>query len=107
MQSLSTWSTFGGGWGRRVEGVRTTARAMAEDGGSLVAEIAPSVEYITTKKGSKGPWVRKLQEALEVQVDGKFGPGTAAVLKAWQKVNGLEADGIAGRNTYRALGLLA
>jgi lysozyme family protein len=107
LQSLSTWSTFSGGWGRRVEGVRTTARAMAEDGGSLVAEIAPSVEYITTKKGSKGPWVRKLQEALEVQVDGKFGPGTEAVLKAWQKVNGLEADGIAGRNTYRALGLLA
>ena len=107
LQSLSTWSTFGGGWGRRVEGVRITARAMAEDGGWLIAEIAPSVEYITTKKGSKGPWVRKLQEALEVQVDGKFSPGTEAALKAWQKAHALEADGIAGRNTYRALGLLA
>ncbi len=107
LQSLSTWSTFGGGWGRRVDGVRITARAMAEDGGWLIAEIAPSVEYITTKKGSKGPWVRKLQEALEVQVDGNFGPGTEAVLKAWQKAHGLEADGTAGRNTYRALGLLA
>lgn len=107
LQSRSTWPTFGGGWGRRVEGVRVTARAMAEDSGSLIAEIAPSVEYVTTKKGSKGLWVRNLQEALEVQVDGKFGPGTEAALKAWQKAHGLEADGIAGRNTYRALGLLA
>jgi len=107
LQNLSTWSTFGGGWGRRVDGVRITAREMAEDGGWLIAEIAPSVEYVTTKKGSRGPWVRKLQEALEVQVDGKFGPGTETVLRDWQKVHGLEADGIAGRNTYRALGLLA
>ena len=73
----------------------------------MIAEIAPSVDYITTKAGSKGPWVRKLQEALKIQVDGKFGPGTETVLKAWQKAHDLEADGIAGRNTYRALGLLA
>jgi len=51
--------------------------------------------------------VRKLQQALEIQVDGNFGPGTERALKAWQKENGLKADGIAGRNTYRALGLLA
>jgi lysozyme family protein len=107
LQSLATWSTFGGGWGRRVDGVRLVAREMAEDGGSLIADIAPSVDYVTTKKGSKGLWVRKLQEALEIQVDGKFGPGTEAVLKAWQKSHGLQADGIAGRSTYRALGLLA
>ena len=107
LQSLSTWSTFGGGWGRRVESVRITAHAMAEGGGSLIAEIPPSVEYVTTKKGSNGSWVRKLQEALQIQVDGKFGPGTEAVLKTWQKSHGLQADGIAGRVTYRALGLLA
>ena len=31
----------------------------------------------------------------------------AKLLKAWQQANGLEPDGIAGRNTYRSLGLLA
>ena len=107
LRSLSTWSTFGGGWERRVESVRITAHAMAEGGGSLIAEIPPSVEYVTTKKGSNGSWVRKLQEALQIQVDGKFGPGTESVLKAWQKSHGLQADGVAGRATYRALGLLA
>jgi peptidoglycan hydrolase-like protein with peptidoglycan-binding domain len=44
---------------------------------------------------------------LEIQVDGKFGPGTETALKQWQQENGLEVDGIAGRNTYRALGLVA
>ena len=106
LQSLDTWSDFGRGWGRRVEGVRKTARKMAEAGGSAPADVAPSVDYITTKKGSKGPWVRKLQAALEIHVDGNFGPGTQAALKAWQKANGLQPDGIAGRATYRALGLL-
>ena len=42
-----------------------------------------------------------------MQVDGKFGSDTEAVLKTWQQDYGLEVDGIAGRNTYRALGLLA
>ena len=56
---------------------------------------------------STGLWVRKLQQALEVHVDGKFGQGTEAALKAWQQAHGLEPDGIAGRATYRALGLLA
>lgn len=107
LKSLDTWSTFGGGWGRRVDGVRSTALELAEAGGSLVSEISPSVDYITTRRGSKGTWVRKLQQALEVQVDGNFGPGTEKALKDWQKANGLEADGIAGRATYRALGLLA
>lgn len=107
LQGLGTWSTFGSGWGRRVEGVRSTAREMAEVGGSAIADIAPSIDYVTTKQGSQGPWVRKLQEALEIQVDGKFGPTTEAALKEWQKSNGLEADGIAGRITYRAMGLLA
>ena len=107
LQGLSTWSTFGKGWERRVEGVRTTAIAMAEGSGLVIGEIAPSVEYETVKKGSSGLWVRKLQEALEIQVDGKFGSGTETALKAWQQKHGLEPDGIAGRNTYRSLGLLA
>jgi lysozyme family protein len=99
LRSLSTWSTFGRGWERRVEGVRTTALGLA-------GAIIPSVDYETVRKGSTGPWVRTLQEALGIHVDGIFGSGTEAALKAWQEENGLEPDGIAGRNTYRALGLI-
>lgn len=76
LKSLSNWAIFGKGWGRRVEGVRVAAIAMA-GGGSPASEIhAPSVDFKTVKKGSKGEWVRKLQEALEIQVDGKFGSDT-------------------------------
>ncbi|NKB80888.1 MAG: hypothetical protein GKS05_03120 [Nitrospirales bacterium] len=106
LHSLPTWPTFGKGWGRRVEGVRTTAITMAGGKGPSV-EIIPSVEYKLVKKGSRGLWVRKLQETLGIQVDGKFGRGTEVALKAWQEQSGLEPDGIAGRNTYRSLGLLA
>jgi lysozyme family protein len=107
LRSLSTWSTFGKGWERRVEGVRDTAITMAGGSSPVIGKITPSVDYKTVKKGSRGLWVRKLQEALEIQVDGKFGRDTEAVLKAWQQANGLEPDGLAGRNTYRSLGLLA
>jgi len=107
LRNLSTWSTFGKGWERRVEGVRDTAITMAGGSSPVIGKITPSVDYKTVKKGSRGLWVRKLQEALEIQVDGKFGRDTEAVLKAWQQANGLEPDGIAGRNTYRSLGLLA
>lgn len=107
LHSLPNWLTFGKGWGRRVEGVRTMAMTMAAGKGSAIVEITPSVEYKTVKKGSRGLWVRKLQEALEIQVDGKFGSDTETALKTWQQKHGLENDGIAGRNTYRSLGLLA
>ena len=107
LRSLSNWSTFGTGWGRRVEGVRATALAMAGGNSPVIEEITPSVDYETVRKGSTGGWVRKLQEALGLHVDGAFGSDTDAALKAWQKEHGLQPDGIAGRNTYRALGLLA
>lgn len=105
LQGLSTWADFGKGWRRRVEGVRTTAVAMA--GGTSPEAIAPTIDYVTVKKGSDGPWVRKLQQTLQINVDGIFGDVTDTALRAWQKARGLEPDGIAGRNTYRALGLIS
>ena len=104
LQGLSTWETFGRGWGRRVEGVRSTALAMTAAG---PAEVVPDVDYVVTRRGSRGKWVRKLQQALGIVVDGRFGRGTETTLIEWQREQGLEADGIAGRLTYRALGLIA
>lgn len=55
------------------------------------------------KKGSKGPTVAALQEALGVDADGSFGSGTEKALKAWQEENDLTPDGIAGPKTLTKL----
>ena len=44
-----------------------------------------------------------MQEALGLDADGIFGAGTERALKAWQHENDLTADGIAGPAT---LGIL-
>jgi len=57
------------------------------------------------KKGLSGEPVRRLQTKLGVTADGKFGPGTETALKDWQKKNNLSADGVAGPDTFMAMGL--
>ncbi|MGR9051258.1 MAG: peptidoglycan-binding protein [Gammaproteobacteria bacterium] len=64
------------------------------------------------KEGSTGADVEKLQEKLKTLgfnpglVDGDFGPATEAALMAFQKSEGLLADGVAGPATLGALGLI-
>ena len=61
-------------------------------------------------RGSRGDAVRKLQELLHKKgfdcgaVDGIFGSKTYAAVMAFQKANGLSADGIAGPLTWGKLG---
>jgi putative chitinase len=63
------------------------------------------------KEGSTGSDVSSLQARLKElgfnpgTVDGVFGPGTEAALKAFQASEGLVADGIAGPKTIAALQL--
>ncbi|MGA8514215.1 MAG: peptidoglycan-binding protein [Burkholderiaceae bacterium] len=57
------------------------------------------------KKGLSGEPVRRLQAKLGVTADGQFGAGTETALKAWQKEKGLKTDGIAGPDTFAAMGL--
>jgi peptidoglycan L-alanyl-D-glutamate endopeptidase CwlK len=65
----------------------------------------------TLKKGSSGPDVTRLQEKLKAlgfdpgNIDGKFGPGTDAAVRAFQASEGLLVDGIVGRRTVATLGL--
>ena len=66
----------------------------------------------TLKEGLSGSEVENLQKALKAQgfdpgiIDGIFGPGTEAAVIAFQKSEGLAADGIAGPKTQQALGLV-
>jgi peptidoglycan hydrolase-like protein with peptidoglycan-binding domain len=57
------------------------------------------------KMGLAGEPVRRLQAKVGVTADGQFGPATEKALKDWQKTNGLAADGVAGPDTFMAMGL--
>ena len=56
---------------------------------------------ITLKKGSKGDEVKVLQKALNVTVDGDFGPKTDEAVRHFQRMHDLVADGIVGAMTCR------
>ena len=63
----------------------------------------------TLRQGSTGEWVAELQRELtqltfyDGPIDGNFGAGTLAAVKAFQSSNKLTADGVVGRNTWSAL----
>lgn len=61
------------------------------------------------KIGSKGDEVRRIQDKLKAgglyrgPLDGDFGGGTEAAVKAFQKSKGLFVDGVVGPETWKAL----
>jgi peptidoglycan hydrolase-like protein with peptidoglycan-binding domain len=63
----------------------------------------------TLQEGSEGVAVRGLQRRLidagfgPDEIDGRFGGQTAAAVRAFQKQNGLDVDGIVGPNTWEKL----
>ncbi|MBL4756635.1 MAG: peptidoglycan-binding protein [Rhizobiales bacterium] len=62
-------------------------------------------QLVLLKRGTRGDMVKKMQQALEIDADGKFGPGTEKAVKAYQESKGLTADGIVGPLTLAALNL--
>ncbi len=71
----------------------------------------PFVQTAVLKQGATGGEVKEVQRRLKQwgyyngAVDGIYGKGTVEAVKKFQKKNGLTADGIAGIETYRALGM--
>ena len=83
-------------------------KGMQQNNGMGVEE---SLQVAVLKQGSKGNEVREMQRRLKLwgyykgSVDGVFGAGTKSAVIAFQKKNGLKADGVVGKETYKALGM--
>lgn len=77
----------------------------------MLLGIGAASTAVMLKRGSSGPAVIQLQQALQAAgfspgaIDGKFGPGTESAVKAYQRSKGLAADGIVGPLTASALGI--
>ena len=72
--------------------------------------FSESAEHYCLKEGAEGQDVKALQEQLvdlgymsEKEVDRIYGPITIAAVQAFQKRNGLHADGLAGEKTLELL----
>ena len=81
---------------------------------SYVADAhSEAMETAVLKQGSKSDEVKEVQRRLKKwgyykgSVDGVFGAGTKSAVIAFQKKNGLKADGVVGKATYKALGMTA
>ena len=61
-----------------------------------------SLRY-TLKLNDKGQEVKRLQKALSISADGKFGPKTQSAVKDYQEDHGLTVDGLAGKRTLPSL----
>ncbi len=70
---------------------------------------APNGQYATLRRGYTGSPVTRMQQELKQQgyytgsVDGVYGEGTENAVKAFQRSNGLNVDGVAGPATLRVL----
>ena len=86
------------------------ATAPMEDARVEYTDTAVSTTAVL-RQGSKGGEVKEVQRRLKMwgyyngSVDGVFGAGTRSAVIAFQKKNGLTADGVVGKSTYKALGM--
>ena len=86
---------------------------LFELGHTSEKDAAPTyVQTAVLKQGASGGEVKELQRRLKMwgyysgAVDGIYGSGTTEAVKYFQRKNGLVADGIAGKATFEALGMM-
>ncbi len=81
--------------------------SAATDTSSALAALGDAPA--TSEPGDSGAKVKKLQKALKIlgyytgKIDGKYGDGTKAAVKKFQKSKSLSQDGIAGKVTIKLL----
>lgn len=89
-------------------GVRSSIKSKT-DKSEMQTEQTLAVAVL--RQGAKGDEVKEVQRRLKLwgyyngSVDGVFGAGTRSAVIAFQKKNGLTADGVVGKATYKALGM--
>ena len=90
-------------------GVTAIANSRAQNEADTALELV--VDAAVLRQGSSGGEVKEVQRRLKQwgyysgAVDGIFGSATKKAVIAFQKKNGLTADGIVGKATYAALGM--
>ena len=92
-----------------VTGASVYAASRSHDAPQTVELAVTTVAVL--RQGSSGGEVKEVQRRLKQwgyytgAVDGIFGSGTKKAVIAFQKKNGLTADGVVGKATYKALGM--
>jgi peptidoglycan hydrolase-like protein with peptidoglycan-binding domain len=64
---------------------------------------SPTPDKPILRRGDSGAAVKQLQQKLNIEADGYFGPDTEAAVTHFQQRRGLEADGIVGWYTWQEL----
>ena len=91
----------------------TPSTSTVSNPSTSAAPVVYNFGTVTLKNGSKGNAVMELQKFLNAKlnlglvVDGKLGPKTIAIIKKWQKANGLKADGLIGTKTKALMNSMA
>lgn len=96
--------------GLKADGIVGAAtQAKLGDGTASSGTVSNTVPYVTLYKGATGEAVKAMQNRLIAlgyltgKADGKFGNQTSLALIAFQRANGLKADGIMGAATTKKL----
>ena len=88
-----------------------TAFTVSRTGNAADTAQTAVIDAAVLRQGSKGGEVKEVQRRLKQwgyysgAVDGVFGASTKQAVIAFQKKNGLTADGVVGKSTYAALGM--
>ena len=105
-QRMFSWGALGAG---QTPTPVPTAESTPIPAATPEVTAAPAAVYETLKKGMSGQEVVRLQEALihlnylYGTSDGEYGESTVEAVRAFQKANGLTADGAAGNQTLSLL----
>ncbi len=84
----------------------STSNTSASSTSGTSSSVIPSSTCVITRTlrlGSRGADVSCLQSRLGLVSDGKFGPRTLIIVKAFQANAGLKADGVVGPRSVKAL----